>query len=958
MDRRSCFCDFDRDDLRKNELLIFTVLLGFGTAASYFSVNIPHTDVFIEIRWAFGFMGFALLRYGGSAWLLAALLAIAGFHRAPLTICFLGNMMYAVPALFTIRLIHGNVLSRARNLWLYGLGWFLLILMCYQAFITPLTWGFMAVLRDAPIWPAILSGWKDQPYLIESLLAGITSTAGIVVARSHEELERHRRELAITLDSIGDGVIATDSNGRILRMNPVARTLTGWTREEVLGRPLEDVFRIFNAHTMEPAENPVNRVMREGVVVGLANHTTLEARDGTMRHIADSAAPIFESDGRLIGTVMVFRDVTEERDARTLLRKKDELLSKSQALAHIGSWELDGATHRLLWSDEVYRIFGVSPQEFEGGYEAFLERVHPDDRQAVDEAYSGSVRGKEDQYEIEHRIVQKNSGEVRVVHEQCEHEWKDDGTLVRSLGLLQDITERKQAEEKQKILHDRFLTVLGSIDATIYVADMESHEILFMNERMKEAFGGDYTGRTCWKVFRDEGRPCSRCTNPRLVDRAGRPTGVVVWEDKNPVTGRWYNNYDRAIRWVDGRMARLQIATDITEQKRMEAERRDYEDKLRQMEKMESIGRLAGGVAHDLNNLLSPIIGYSELLMEDPQADDTFLESTREIASAGYRARDLVGQLLAFSRRQPLEFKNVDVNRVLEGFEKLLRRTLREDVGIHFALAAELPPIRADARQLEQVIMNLATNAQDAMPSGGTMTLESSVVELDEDYAKSHVSVRPGRFVMLAVADTGNGMDESTLERLFEPFYTSKEKGKGTGLGLATVYGIVKQHGGNIWVYSEPGEGTTFKCYFPVSDSVECAPEERDFKAPVNLRGDETVIVVEDNEAVRKMAVSVLERQGYRVLSAVDGKSCIDLLKTHVGPVDLLLTDVVMPDMNGRELFVAIKPQFPHIKVIYASGYTDNVIAHHGVLDDGIDFIQKPFSVNHLISRIREVLER
>lgn len=238
------------------------------------------------------------------------------------------------------------------------------------------------------------------------------------------------------------------------------------------------------------------------------------------------------------------------------------------------------------------------------------------------------------------------------------------------------------------------------------------------------------------------------------------------------------------------------------------------------------------------------------------------------------------------------------------------------------------------------------------------MTLESSVVELDEDYARSHVSVKPGRFVMLAVADTGDGMDESTLERLFEPFYTTKQKGKGTGLGLATVYGIVKQHGGNIWVYSEPGEGTTFKCYFPVSESVEGAPKESDLTAPVNLRGDETVMVVEDNEAVRKMAVGVLERQGYRVLSAVDGKSCIDLLKAHVGPVDLLLTDVVMPDMNGRELFVAVKPRFPHIKVIYASGYTDNVIAHHGVLDEGIDFIQKPFSVNHLISRIREVLER
>jgi PAS domain S-box-containing protein len=940
------------------ELVLFLILAALGTAAIFLSVKIPHTDVLIEGRWAFGYLGIALLRRWWLALLLAGVLCIPYLSGVPFVIGFFGNLAYTLPSYLVIRWVYADILSRTRSLWTHAFLWFLLVLFCYQAFNTPIIWAILAMLEGSPVLPAILEGWRLQPFFVESVLVAIVSAAMITAIRSHEELEQSRRELAITLDSIGDGVIATDAAGHVVRMNPQAQKLTGWRLDDAQGKPLEKVFRIFVAHTMEPAGNPVHRVMREGVVVGLANHTILEARDGTRRQIADSAAPVFESDGRLIGTVMVFRDVSEEYEARELLTKKEEMLSKSQALAHIGSWELEGATRRLVWSDEVYRIFGLTPQEFEATYESFLEHVHPDDRQTVDEAYSGSIRKKEGSYEIEHRIVRKETGEVRIIFERCEHEWEDDGTFVRSLGLVQDITDRKQAEEKQKRLHDRFLTVLGSIDATIYVADMETHEILFMNERMKEAFCGDFTGKTCWKVFRDEGKPCSCCTNPRLLDEAGRPRGVIAWEDKNPVTARWYNNYDRAIRWVDGRLVRLQIATDITDQKKMEEERRNYEDKLQQMEKMESIGRLAGGVAHDLNNLLSPIIGYSELLIEDPRANSSTRESANEIVSAGYRARDLVRQLLAFSRKQPLEFKNVNLNDVLKDFEKLLRRTLREDVEIHFALADNLPFIQADEGQLEQVVMNLASNAQDAMPSGGTMTLESRVVELDEDYAKAHVSVKPGRFVMFAVTDTGDGMDESTLERLFEPFFTTKEQGRGTGLGLATVYGIVKQHGGNIWVYSEPGEGTTFKCYFPVAESADEFSEKDESKDPVDLRGDETIMVVEDNESVRKMIVSVLERQGYTVLSAVDGKSCIDKFKSNTGDIELLLTDVVMPDMNGRELFANIKSQSPYTKVIYASGYTDDVIAHHGVLDEGIDFLQKPFSVSNLIGKVREVLER
>ncbi len=891
----------------RRELLRFCVLAALGAAASYLSVNIPHTEVYFDLRMAFGFLGFALLRRWWTAGLLAAVLSLAGFHSVPLETAFVGNMLYMVPELVVVRLVEGRLLSKTRRLWLYGPAWLLLVPALYQVFHTPIIWAVMAVLRDEPIGPFVLSGWASQPYLVESVMVTIVSTAGMMVARSYGQLQTGRRELAITLESIGDGVIATDAEGRVTRMNPVAESLTGWPLHEAAGRLLAEVFRIVDGRTGELIESPAERVAREGVTVGLANHVRLVARDGTARQIADSAAPIQETDGRLIGTVMVFRDVTEEYDARERLRQKEDLLNRAEA---------------------------------------------------VERAYAESVRDGRSSYEIEHRIVRRRTGEVRTVCERCRHIRNEDGELVRSVGMVQDITDERRAAREQQRLHRSLLTVLNSIDATIYVADMETYEVLFMNDHMKEAFGGDFTGRRCWEVFRGESGPCARCAGSRLLDGKGGPAGPVVWEDRNPITGRWYINFDRAIRWIDGRIVHLQVATDITERQEIEAERREYEHRIEQMRKMESIGRLAGGVAHDLNNLLTPIIGYGEMIAEDFGRDDPRRNTAEEIVGAGRRARDLVRQLLAFSRKQPLEFKVVDTNAVLQGIEKLLRRTLREDIRLSMILSSDLPAIRADVGQIEQVVMNLATNAQDAMPDGGSLTIESTVADLDEELVKSHQEVRPGSYVLLAVRDTGIGVDAETMDRIFEPFFTTKEKGKGTGLGLATVYGIVKQHGGHIWVSSEPGRGAAFECYFPVA-AQGSLPEERSAETEsARPGGGETVMVVEDNEAVRGLAVSVLKQHGYTVLSAADGEACLERLRGYGEPVHLLLTDVVMPSMNGRELYDRVRRMFPEIGVLYASGYTGNVIARHGVLDEGIEFIQKPFSVNELVTRVRQVLDR
>jgi PAS domain S-box-containing protein len=394
---------------------------------------------------------------------------------------------------------------------------------------------------------------------------------------------------------------------------------------------------------------------------------------------------------------------------------------------------------------------------------------------------------------------------------------------------------------------------------------------------------------------------------------------------------------------------------DVTAHKQEEAERGTLEAQLRHAQRMESIGRLAGGVAHDFNNLLSPIMVYAEMLQMHLSPGDPNREPANQILQAAERARDLTRQLLAFSRKQVLALTLVDLRSVVAGFEKLLRRTLREDVRIVFHLPPVLGTVHADAGQIEQVLMNLAVNAQDAMPGGGTFTLALANVHLDGAYAAGHPGVTPGPYVLLAASDTGIGMDPATQSRLFEPFFTTKEQGKGTGLGLSTVYGIIKQHRGHLWVDSELGRGTTFRIYLPQVEDLAITPSALPGGTAPLPRGSETVLVVENNPAVREMVCQVLELHGYRVLVADSGTRGLEVSGAHQGPIDLLLTAVILPDLNGLALYEHLAVSRPGLKAIYMSGYSGDVLAHHGVLDDGI-LLQKPFPMHTLLQKIREIL--
>jgi PAS domain S-box-containing protein len=520
--------------------------------------------------------------------------------------------------------------------------------------------------------------------------------------------------------------------------------------------------------------------------------------------------------------------------------------------------------------------------------------------------------------------------------------------------------EQKRTEEALRESETRFKDLYDNAPLGYHEYDAEGR-ITKVNHTDEEMLGystEEMVGQFIWKLSLDE-EDARRQVSAKLAGNL--PPGRNLERTYRRKDGTTFQVLieDRLILDATGKIKGIRCTIqDITQWKKAKEEVAALQEQLRQSQKMEAIGRLAGGVAHDFNNLLTIIKGYSQLSLMELKEEDPLKGNIEIIQKASERAAELTRQLLAFSRRQIMEPKVLDLNGLLRDMEKMLHRVIGEDIELVTLLAEDLGRTKIDPGQIEQVILNLAVNARDAMPSGGKLTIETANVELDEAYAINHDRMAAGRYVMLSVSDTGQGMTSEVKEQIFDPFFTTKEKGKGTGLGLSMVYGIVKQSGGNVSVYSEPGHGTAFKVYLPRVEEETSALARRD-EASSMPRGDETVLLVEDEPSVRDLAVHVLRRQGYNVLEAPDGNRAFLLAQNHSGEkIHLLVTDVVMPQMGGRELANRLKSIRSDIKVLFISGYTDNAIVHHGVLDPGIEFLQKPFSPSALVQKVREVLDR
>jgi two-component system cell cycle sensor histidine kinase/response regulator CckA len=528
--------------------------------------------------------------------------------------------------------------------------------------------------------------------------------------------------------------------------------------------------------------------------------------------------------------------------------------------------------------------------------------------------------------------------------------------LASVADLIPQGIDRKRAEEGLRESEERYRLLFESNPQPMWVYDLETLGFLAVNESAVHHYGysqEDFLAMTIKDIRPAEDIPAlhaavarsSMATNGAGIWRHVKKDGTIIEVE---ITAH--------LLVFDDRQAELILAHDITESNRLKAALLSSQEQLRQSQKLEAIGQLAGGVAHDFNNLLTAINGYSALALQRIDDNHPLRGYLEEIKKAGDRAANLTRQLLAFGRKQILQPLPINLNDVVTDMHKMLRRLIGEDVALNAKLDPALKKIKADPGQIEQVLVNLVVNARDAMPQGGSLTIETGVVELGVEYAGTHLGVLAGQYVMLAVSDTGMGMDETTRARIFEPFFTTKEKGKGTGLGLSTVYGIVKQSGGNIWVYSELGHGTTFKVYLPELTAPNQKTEDATVEAPM-LGGSETILLVEDEDVVRRLAREILEQEGYTVLEASRGKEALSLCAAYEHPIQLLLTDVVMPKTSGKEVADRLRALHPETKVLFMSGYTDEAIVHHGVLDANVEFIQKPFTPVALVRKVRRVID-
>lgn len=524
----------------------------------------------------------------------------------------------------------------------------------------------------------------------------------------------------------------------------------------------------------------------------------------------------------------------------------------------------------------------------------------------------------------------------------------------RTMELENEVRERISAEQAAKSSERKFKTLFQNAADPIYIADMAGRMIAVNDQASGElGYSQDEMLQLGVSDIDALDQPKAGANFFQKVCESGKASFETIHRRKDGSS--FAAEVNARLIDYDGQPAILGIARNLTERKEAEAEKENLMAQLSQSQKIESIGRLAGGIAHDFNNLLTPIIGYSELLLRDIPPDNRGIEKVERIRQASDKAKILIQQLLSFGRKQVLEMKTIDLNQVISSFYEILRRTIRENIDIKLNLTQDSYGIHADKNQIEQIIMNLAVNAQDAIASKGTIAIETAPVFLDEEYVRQHAGVRPGPFLMLVVTDTGCGMDKETLKKIYEPFFTTKITGEGTGLGLSTVYGLVKQHEGSIWVYSEPGRGSTFKIYFPIIDALP-ADELPPVSEHVVIKSmNHTILLVEDSEIVRDMVHELLHDLGFNVIVAEGPKQALKMsAEKHI---DLLVTDVIMPDMTGPELHKLLLKSHPGMKTLYMSGYTNNVIIHHGVLDEGTNFIQKPFAVCDLAMKVGNILD-
>jgi len=780
----------------------------------------------------------------------------------------------------------------------------------------------------------------------------------------------------------------------------------------------------------------------------------------------------------------LFRLLQRQRKLAGEAVEKEKLISRSEAVLKDLIYKYDliveasgqvvyeyiVSTGEITWGRSINSILGYQPEEISGGFDQWMELLHPDDLPGILKSLTDAEKSCsywDERYRMRHK-----DGHYRWIRDRGFFLPDDTRRVYCQVGMLEDITTLKQSEDAMDFERRQLLSIFDSIAQVIYVSDPFSYEILFANKHLRDELRGNPIGKLCYRELQALEEPCSFCTNSIILSNGGVP---YKWEYYNPMLKQTFDIVDRIIRWPDGRDVRFEIAIDITERKQAEEALRESEERNRAMlnalpdmifvfsreqkfidfrasetdkllmppdifigkhitevlppdlmrvtreniesvfstgdmrvyqyslqngdsiryyesrmvlksseevlaivrdvtqsreneeerahlqtqliqaQKMESVGRLAGGIAHDFNNMLGAITGYSELALRKIEAESPLRRYLEEILKTAGRSADLTRQLLAFARQQVIEPKIISLNNTVENMLAMLKRLIGENITLEWKPCNGLWPVNVDPAQMDQILANLTINARDAISGSGFVSIETMNCVIDEDYSSAAENLPPGNYVVLIVSDTGSGMDRETREKIFEPFFTTKELGHGTGLGLATVYGIVKQNKGYINVYSEPGRGTSFKIYFPglCGENIHA---ETDISTMLPHGEGETILIVEDEPAIIEITRSILEEINYKVITAASPAEAKALSAGYDGRIDLLVTDIIMPEMNGRELAAEIAEYRPGIKTLFMSGYTADVIARQGIIEEGISFIQKPFSMKDIALKIKSVV--
>ncbi len=758
--------------------------------------------------------------------------------------------------------------------------------------------------------------------------------------RAQEELQQSYALLHGVVEGTSDAVFVKDLEGRYLLANAGCAAALGHSREEILGRTDAELLDPETARNFADGD-------RRALLAG-ANQTSEEHEIGSGKTYLATKAPYHDAEGKVAGIIGISRDITDRKREQEALRHSEEKFAKafrSSPNAITISTLKDG---RYVDVNESFlQMTGYRREEILGRTALELGIwVKSETRGALVEALGQHAKVVDFEF-----LFRSRSGEQRVGALSAEVIQVDGETCM--LSNIRDDTERRRAQHALLESQRQYESLVNTVEGIVWEADAQTLRFTFVSRQAERLLGYSIeqwlAGPDFWPEHihpEDRQWAVDYCLRAASEQRDHTFEYRMLAADGRSV---WLRDMVSVVTEGD-QPARLRgLMVDVTEQREMERQ-------LRQSQRMEAVGQLAGGVAHDFNNLLMVIRGYAELMLDRLEPNSVVRSQAEGIMQAAQRASTVIRQLLAFSRRQMLTPRVLDLNSVVDDIGKMLLRLIGEDVELQVIKAPDLGRVKADPGQIEQVIVNLAVNARDAMPDGGKLTIETRNVDLDNTYARHHITVQPGPYVLLAVTDNGMGMDAETQTHIFEPFFTTKEQGKGTGLGLATVYGIVKQSGGYIWVYSELGEGTTFKVYLPrVTQAVQHEPVVS--KELPQARASETVLMVEDEEGVRLVVRGFLEARGYRVLEAANGEEALRLAAAQNGPIHLLLTDMIMPAMNGPALAEHIRRQRPAIKVLFMSGYASRGARQNHGLDSQASFLEKPFSGETLERRIREVLD-